>query len=178
MSQVRSLIRLMKKLSLVDKTNNVNTNKNNNINTTTDTNNSNHKTYNIRKRKVRTAKSLSDIFQENQIMVTREMKDDIDIYVKENFSLSPGIIDENELANKVFTSVYYDLHDEGHLRVLGFIINKYCIVSNKYIKKTLLKIRQNYTSEEEYRKILRLYLGVILFKRSGKIFFRKTLKSI
>lgn len=119
-------------------------------------------------------KTFDTILFENHLTNSKNMKKDIDDFVKATCS-TKGFVDDSKLCDTIFGGQYvYNFTDEGHLRVLGYIISKYCEVSNPILKK-FLRDMHAYLSLYEYSTMLRRFLGIIIVtsSKTDAINFRK-----
>lgn len=119
-----------------------------------------------RSRKV-VGKSWDDILYENHMCPAACMKTDVDAFVKAKFSKN-GAIDTDELADSMFEDVMVMTEDEGHMRVYGYLVAKYCEVSNAHVKAFLRKVYQ-----EKDGKFLKQVFSVITVIKNGSVHFRK-----
>lgn len=108
--------------------------------------------------------TLEDIMFSNHIVPTCDMKQNVDAFVKKHFSYQ-GMVDYDKLADYVFgpEGMYtYSVDDDGHIAVLGYMINKYCEVSNYNVKNFLRSLRNKFPEDaEQFRIFLKTKLGVI-----------------
>ena len=91
-------------------------------------------------------KSLEDIFFENHITYSRTLKEDVDHYVKMKYS-KRGMIDSYALCDDVFSNIMINVFDKGHLKVMGYLVVKYCDVSHPYLKEFLRGMWKEYKEE-------------------------------
>lgn len=126
-----------------------------------------------RKRYRRGHKSFDDILYENHITTTKTMKADIDAFVKAEFSCS-GMIDDVKLCEYIFENYTCNFGDEGHIRVFGYIIAKYCDVSTPALKEFLRRMYRDLTYTE-FMNIARPYFGLtaVTSSKSTAVNFRK-----
>lgn len=110
------------------------------------------------------AKSFPEILYDNHNTIQSNMKNEVDMFVKTNFSKS-GIIDDVALASYVFGGLPTNLEEPGHQKVLAYLFAKYCDVTNPYVKDFLRQFANN-------QKLLRTF-GVCSFQRGDAIHFRK-----
>lgn len=120
----------------------------------------------VRTRQVFT-KTFNDILYDNYRVAQSLMKADIDMYVKTNFTTN-GMVDDVSLSRYVFDdNISPDLGDKGHQKVFGYIIAKYCEMSNPDVKAFLRQI-----AEAGKLDILKSF-GVTPVLRGNAYHFRK-----
>ncbi len=125
-----------------------------------------------RTRTRKTSKTIDDILYENHITVSNTMKEDVDLYIKNNFTKN-GMVDEYELAETLFSGdLLFNVGDTGHLMVIGYIISKYCDMSNKIIKTFLNDLKDDIDNDFKFHKILNK-CGITSVMKNDKIHFRK-----
>ncbi len=126
-----------------------------------------------RTRTKKTAATLDDILYNNHITVSNTMKDDIDNFIKYNYS-HRGIVDEDRVAESVFNDeIVYNPADNGHLSVLGYIIAKYCDVSNDNVKNFLRKLSTEINNPTQFKYILNSRFSTSPVHIRGAMHFRK-----
>lgn len=124
-----------------------------------------------RTRTRKSSKTLDDILYENHIVVSNTMKNDVDEYIKQHF-LKRGMIDDCLVAETIFNDeLIFNIADNGHMNVLGYILGKYCDVSNTIVKEFL---RGVYTEVNDckFRNMMNRY-GITPYSKNGLIHFRK-----
>ena len=85
-----------------------------------------------------------------------------------------GIIDEYLVASTIFNgTVPYNSADNGHLSVLGYIIAKYCDVSNNIIKTFLQQLESEINNFDQFKYILNTKFATTPFIKNDTIHFRK-----
>jgi hypothetical protein len=101
------------------------------------------------------------------------MKSDVDAFVRNKFSHN-GMVDDGELCEYVFENFDCNFSDEGHMRVFGYIIGKYCDVSNPSLKGFLRKMYRE-LSYTNFMNIARPFFGLtaITSSKSNDVNFRK-----
>lgn len=117
------------------------------------------------------SKNLDDILFDNRIVIRQEMKNDVDTWVKNNFT-KKGMIDTLDLIEYVCNTVF-NPHDQGHLQVIGYIIAKYCDVSDPDVKTFLRQLMTDINDINAFNKIINNFFGTGSFVRNNNIHFRK-----
>ena len=126
-----------------------------------------------RTRTKKTCKNIEDILYENHITVSNSMKQDIDDYIKCNYS-NRGVVDEYLVASSIFNgTIPYNSADNGHLSVLGYIIAKYCDVSHESIKSFLRKLQLEINNFDQFKYILNSKFSTSPFIKNDNVHFRK-----
>lgn len=98
------------------------------------------------------------------------------------FCSNKGYVDEYKLAQLVFVTFdyTYNIFDEGHLKMLGYIIKKYISADNSFLKDFLYQMRVDYKGacmsfDEVVKDTFNL---VIVNQRNGNISFRKRIGAL
>lgn len=123
----------------------------------------------------KSSKTLEDILYENHIVIGQKMKEDVDSFIKTNYS-HRGIIDDTLVAESIFgdeSQIVFNSADNGHLSVLGYIIGKYCDVSNDTIKSFLRNLEKEINNYDLFRYILNSKFSTGPLIKNGNIHFRK-----
>ena len=107
-------------------------------------------------------KTLSDILFDHHVYPGNTMRDDVDAFVKENFT-KRGMVDEHALVEHVFENTAVSLDDYGHVSVFCYIIQMYCAVSHEAIKDFLRQV-----SPDTRKK-----WHISAFTKNGTVHFRK-----
>jgi hypothetical protein len=106
-------------------------------------------------------KTLEDILYDNHLTIQPLMKHDIDVFVKTHFA-KRGMVDEYALSEHIGNTPI-NFVDDGHLKVLGYIVGKYCEVSHPCIKEVLRQVDQ----------IKLRSMGIIPVTKGDVVHFRK-----
>jgi hypothetical protein len=116
-------------------------------------------------------KSFDEIMFDHHMVAQPGFEKDIDAYVKENFSFR-GMVDMDAFAASVFNpNNFYNMADMGHRKVLGYAVEKYCDVSNDYVKEFLRNVCKEFPTS--YCDIMRNDFGAICVQKGTALHFRK-----
>lgn len=115
--------------------------------------------------------TLGDILYDNHICVKPSYKRVIDAFVAEQFT-KRGMVDDISLAEHVF-DVPMNMHDEGHMTVIGYIVAKYCDASNADVKRFLRDYRAIFADFATYQVMVKTLFGVIPIVKNGSLHYRK-----
>lgn len=117
------------------------------------------------------SKNIDDILFDNRIVIRSDMKTEVDTWVKNNFT-KKGIIDTSDLI-EIICNTIFNYNDQGHLQVIGYIIAKYCDVSDSDMKNFLRNLMKNINDTHLFNKIINKFFGTESFTRNNNIHFRK-----
>ena len=128
-----------------------------------------------RSRKV-SCMSFPEILYDNHIVCKPNMKENVDLFVKTNFT-NRGMVDQYALADHVFSCNIISPTDKGHLAVVGYIIGKYCDVTIDSVKYFLRMMISDLNDWNKSYSIMYKW-NVTPVQKNGNVHFRKFVGSI
>lgn len=103
------------------------------------------------------------------------MHEEVDNFVRLVFSDADGNIEGDYLAHHTFDHKGIDLHNKGHLAVLGYVFQKYCSLDMMPVFRFFINLETAYgTNYGAYKTDLVRYFGVRPKRTSIGVQFKRT----
>jgi hypothetical protein len=119
------------------------------------------------------SKTLEDILFENHICVRPTMKADVDAFVRGGGFVKSGVVDEYAVCEYLHDRVVINAGDEGHLKVIGYMVWKYGDASNVKLKEFLRRLACEIGDAERFVAVMRWMFGLSVINKNGQMHFRK-----